>query len=293
MVEVELHVSDRLKKLLPALSEEEQQQLQANIKGDGRVTDPILYWWDGKRNVVLDGMHRLEIAKKGGFPYRAEPIEPGPTYQDAEIWVLNRALGQRNLLRPEALRKVRAELYEAIKGAQGGDRKSKCHNDTLIGDAASQVAERAGVTRRTVFRDAARLDLLKRCTPSVRRGVDTGAFAATDAEIKTLAGLPEAQQDLVATALRKKQAASVKAAMASLKIKAGPAKKPKPISARSETAPAFHAREQIKVWAEAIGRWLATIDEYRDKWPGWKGDEVVKLATGLYEALNLWGKEIK
>ena len=70
----------------------------------------------------------------------------------------------------------------------------------------------------------------------------------------------------------------------------------KPIHAGPENAPAQYARQQIKIWADTIGRWLGqspSIDEYRNKWPGPKGDRVVKAATELYEALKLWGKEIK
>jgi len=296
MGEVELEISPRLKKLLPPLSEEECRQLTANIETDGRVTDPILYWWDGKRNVVVDGMHRLEVARKGGFPYRAEPIEIDGDYAGVEIWVLERALGTRNLLDPVALRKLRAELYNLWKTKRGGDRKSKCCGDTLRGDMATQVAKTTGVTRRTIHRDAARLDLLNRCTPSIQKGVDTGAFKISDDDIKTLAGLPEAQQNLLATALRKGQAKSVKVAMSQLKIK--PSKKDRRgvLVVSGEHTDAFYAREQIKVWADTIGRWLEktpTIDEYRNKWPGSKGDDVVALAVKLHEALKNWPKAIK
>ncbi|MEA3350564.1 MAG: hypothetical protein U9Q82_08090 [Chloroflexota bacterium] len=69
-----------------------------------------------------------------------------------------------------------------------------------------------------------------------------------------------------------------------------------PITASPEQAPAYYAREQVKIWADTIGRWLQqspSIDEYRGQWAGPRGDRVVKAATELFEALKLWGKEIK
>jgi hypothetical protein len=83
------------------------------------------------------------------------------------------------------------------------------------------------------------------------------------------------------------------------------AKPPKPKPAGDRPAPrepgdeqsdADVARVQVNIWADAVGRWLGqspSIDEYRHRWPGPKGDAVVKAATTLYEALKNWRKEIK
>ena len=72
---------------------------------------------------------------------------------------------------------------------------------------------------------------------------------------------------------------------------------PKPVKALTGAErEAFDARAQIKVWYEAVGRWLSnrpSIDNYRNKWPGPEGDRVVKAATELYEALRKWQRKIK
>jgi len=164
---MKLHISQRLKKLLPAHTTEERQQLQENIEADGEILDPILYWNDGKRFVVVDGMNRFEIARKRNLSYKATEVHVGDTYEDAELWILSHQLGRRNLLDPHALRKVRGDLYNRLKRKDGGhgdqldhtpqSGRAGCQNDTPLGEnarqsasnattAAEKVAEKAGVS---------------------------------------------------------------------------------------------------------------------------------------------------
>ncbi len=135
MTETDLHIAERLRKLLPPPTPEERQQLKENIESDGRVRDPILFWHDGKRNVVIDGMHRWDIVRGTPIPYRTERMH-FDNYEEAEVWILNHQLGRRNLLNPTEIRNVRGELYNRLKTTHGGDRKSeksKCQIETLIG----------------------------------------------------------------------------------------------------------------------------------------------------------------
>ena len=236
MVIQDLHISKQLKALLPPLTPEERKQLEANIVADGRVTDTILYWHDGKENKVADGMNRFEIARRLGISYKAEPIEIGDTYEEVELWILNRQLGRRNLLSPQAIRKVRGDLFNRIKGARGGDRKSeksKCQNDTLIGDAAEEVAGKAGVSPATIKRDGARVDVLKKCSPSVQKGVNSETFKLSDADVKTLSKLSPVHQDNVAKDLRQGKAKTVTEALQKRKIKP-PGQKKKPAKTKAD-----------------------------------------------------------
>jgi hypothetical protein len=81
---IDLHNARRLRKLLGPLSAEERQQLKNNIEADGRVIDPILYWHDGKRNVVIDGMHRWEIVRGTEIPFCTEQLKFA-NYEEAEV----------------------------------------------------------------------------------------------------------------------------------------------------------------------------------------------------------------
>lgn len=73
-------------------------------------------------------------------------------------------------------------------------------------------------------------------------------------------------------------------------------KKPKKGVVAGPSDGTFDAKQQIKTWSDAVGRWLRdkpSIDSYRKKWPSKEGDRVVKAATELFEALKLWTKTIK
>jgi hypothetical protein len=162
-VNIELHISERLKAILPPLTAEEFAGLEANIVRAGKVLDAVRYWHDGERAVVVDGMHRLEIAVRLGLPYPVEGME-FPNYEAVEAWMDDFALDRRNLT-DEWRKRLLGRRLSRAKQARGGDRKSeeaksKCQNETLIGkggdsqsgDTASALASATGVSRNTVIR---------------------------------------------------------------------------------------------------------------------------------------------
>ncbi len=259
MTETDLHIAERLRKLLPPLTPEERQQLKKNIESDGRVRDPILFWHDGKRNVVIDGMHRWDIVRGTPIPFRTERMHFA-SYEDAEVWILNHQLGRRNLLNPTAIRKIRGELYNRLKVSHGGDRKSeksKCQFETLIGDAATEVAEKAGVSRSTIIRDGDRVETLENLTKSARSVAEN----ASDKDVKSLAKLSASDQNAVARAVRVGQAHTIPDAIKLISAKAGKDK-----SGGSERTPAEEFKIQrsktIKT-AEALVRAFDDLNRLR------------------------------
>lgn len=295
MVDMDLTISDRLSALLPPLTDEERKQLEENLIRDGRVLDPILYWFDGKENVVLDGMNRLPIAKEHGIPYRTEPVDLGTKdYCQAELWILDHQLGRRNLLDPHALRQVRGDFYNRLKGGQGGDHKSeksKSQNETLIGGAAEQVAEKAGVSRATVMRDGARMEALDKCVESFQKGVRSAAIKATDAQIKAVAKLKPDKQEVIAREVRFGK--SLTQAME----KHGPKPTAKEAKAEpEEVSQAENDRYTLGQWLATIDALLSktpTIDELRGRNPGTHGDKFVKCISEARGHLANWKRGIK
>ncbi len=215
MTDHDLHISKRLKALLPPLTAAEKKQLEANLVEDGRVLDPILFWYDGERKFIIDGMHRFQIATKNDLPYETDRVEIDGDLEDVEIWILDHQLGRRNLLAPQALRKTRGELYNRLKRKDGGhgDQRAGGQNVTPNPDAAEKIAEKAGVSSRTVKRDGKRVETLEKCAHAVQKAVANGTMKASDADLKTLSRLPEGDQQAVVTAIRKGRAKSVKEAM--------------------------------------------------------------------------------
>jgi hypothetical protein len=221
----DLHIATRLKKLLDPLTPEEKKQLKANIESDGEVLDPILFWNDGKKNVVIDGMHRWEIVRNTETKFSTKKMNFA-SYEEAEIWVLDHQLGRRNLLKPAAIRRIRGELYNRLKeplttgvrNAKTTDDVSKTATRQNVGrdqPAAQKVAEKAGVSARTVERDGARVEAIA----ALSKPAQAIADKATDSEIKALGKLEKADQDKVARLVRTEQVKTVKDAIKKAGVK--------------------------------------------------------------------------
>lgn len=210
----DLHISQRLHQLLPPLTKEEKQQLKDNIAADGQVFTPILYWFDGDKNLVVDGMHRWEIIRGTDIPYSAEEME-FESIEDAELWILEHQLGQRNLLKPAAIRKLVGQLYNRLKGQRGGDRKSKGQIVPLI-DTAQKVSEKTGLNPKTVKRLGAHEEALDKLT----KAASYVAEKLSDSDVKTLSSLTSQDQDAVARPLRTGQATTVSQAIKLAGVKA-------------------------------------------------------------------------
>lgn len=254
---VELHIASRLKKLLPPLTTDEFKQLEANILADGEIEDAILYWNDGSRNNIVDGMHRFKIAQKHNLPYKTKKLKLGKSYDDAEVWMLDHQLGRRNLLKPQEVRRIRGELYNRLKRQDGGhgDQRSGGQNDSRVRNTARKVAKKAGVSESTVKRDGARVEALNTCAQAIQKGVAARAFKLTDAEVKTVSKLAKGDQITIATELRKGLASSVKQSMKQNEIKAPAApKKKKP--PKQLDRPAYYEQ-----WEKAIGPLVRLVDK--------------------------------
>ena len=249
---VDLHISERLRKLLPGLTPEEKKQLKANIESDGRVTEPIVYWNDGKRNVIVDGMHRWEIIRGTDIPCETESMPILVTsYEDVELWILNHQLGRRNVLDPSAIRAIRGELYNREKQPHGGDRKSPGSSAQfahLKSDAAAKVSGKAGVSAATVRRDGARVEALAGLTKAARKAAEK----ASDKDIRALSRLSESDQNSVARAVRVGQSPTIGAAMRASGAK--PEKAETPRKKKKTKPPKQYDRSAwMKQWNQAMG----------------------------------------
>ncbi len=220
-----LKVSERLRKALPALTAEEKKQLKACIEADGVVTDPILWAMIDGEKVIVDGMHRFEIAIANDIPYKTAkaPASVGTTIAEAELWIWDRALGRRNLLDPAAVRKLRGQMYNRLKRDDAGHGKQEKKQEASPPDkgptdkmsdgppdggggeesnAAEIVAKKAGVTTRTVERDGAYVEDLESCVKQIQTMVENKYAAPTAAEMKWLAKRTEETQNTIARDVR-------------------------------------------------------------------------------------------
>lgn len=253
MAETDLHISERLRALLPIQSEDQRAGLKEQITKAGKVRDKLVFWHDGKRNVIVDGMTRWDIILETHAQYDTEEMHFAD-YEEAELWMLENQLCRRNVTDLASLRKLRGEIYNRLKAKHGGDRKGK-ESSGQIGhliEEAEKVADKVGSSTRTMRRDGARLETVAKLS----KGAQAIADKATDADIKALEKLDSGQQDQVARAVRTGQAKTVKEAMKGFKppVDAKPDKPTKP--------PKKYDRSfWYKQWNHSIGPMVRLVDK--------------------------------
>jgi hypothetical protein len=274
-MKTDLHISKRLQALLPPQSDEARKRLEENIVKDGRILDPILYWNDGKRNVVIDGMTRWEIRQKHGIEkfQTVEVTTCGNTYEEVAEWIWDHQAGRRNLSREDIGR-----WYNNLKAARGGDKQTKVSNDTLV--AAKKVSEKTGVSESTVKRAGARVEAIE----SLSKPAQKVAQDATDSEVKALAKLDEAGQGEVARAIRTGQASSVKEAIKLTGAK--PAKEDKPKRGKPPTKPT--RTQWFKQWEKAIGPVVRLVDKIANE----VGEPKCQSKLVVHDHLNVATEEM-
>ncbi|BDD02392.1 ParB/RepB/Spo0J family partition protein [Persicobacter psychrovividus] len=116
------------------LSDTEFNNLKQAIKKDGEVFDPIKVWNTGDEKYVIDGHHRLKIAKELGMnlvPFRE--ITDLNDRDDALRWMADNQLGRRNIT------PLMASFLRGMRLAKGQGQKT-----------TQQLAESMGVSKRTL-----------------------------------------------------------------------------------------------------------------------------------------------
>jgi N6-adenosine-specific RNA methylase IME4 len=86
-----LQIKEEFKKLIPALTVEEFNQLEANCLAEG-IREKIITW----NGFIIDGHNRYEIATKHKLQYETESKEFDSEI-DVRIWMRNNQKGRRNL----------------------------------------------------------------------------------------------------------------------------------------------------------------------------------------------------
>ena len=86
-----MQIKDEFKKLIPALSVEEFNQLEQNCLAEG-IREKIITW----NGFIIDGHNRFEIATKHKLNFETKSKE-FDSEVDAKIWMVNNQFGRRNL----------------------------------------------------------------------------------------------------------------------------------------------------------------------------------------------------
>lgn len=163
---------------LPLLSADERTGLKRLIEIHG-FTDPIEIT---KKNVILDGHNRVDVAKEIGLtelPFRIIDIP-----EEEELNYIIDKNSARRQMTPKTVAYLRGKLYLHLKG-DGEGKKS------------TQIAQEDGVSEKTVRRDAKFAKDLEEATkhaPELKDKILSNDIKATKEDISKLADLPELQQ---------------------------------------------------------------------------------------------------
>jgi hypothetical protein len=145
-----LTINPDLKSLIPALTADEYQQLEANLLAEG-CNDPLIVWQE--TTTLLDGHHRLRICQHHGLRYRLATVSL-PDLDAAKAWMIAHQLGRRNLT-PEQISYFRGKQYEIQK--QQGKRTDLTSGNSYqkLPNTATQLASQHQVSEKTIRNDAA------------------------------------------------------------------------------------------------------------------------------------------
>lgn len=221
---------------------------------------PLDVFHDGSEYFMASGFHRMLGAKRGGRESAPCVIHKG-TAQDARIFGMT-----ANDI--NGLRMSRADKRACVEWLldNGGKMSRK------------DIADKAGVSIRTVD------SIIADRKPKLQIAVSPPQKDANAAPDTPNSGENNAHDNAHIDAHTAHTATPHKA----------PPKEIKELT--PEQSAAWHAQQQIKIWADTIGRWMSghpSIDEYRDKFPGRCGDRVINATKELWEALEAWKKVVK
>lgn len=171
-------INPEFQKLIPALSEEEYNQLEKNIVADG-CRDPIVLWGD----TVIDGHNRLSICRKNCIPYKAIGVE-FDNDNDVKEWMILNQFGKRNisnyqraelalLLKPLLAEKAKENQKIGAEKTNTGLQKSVKAINTQ-----KEIADQAGVSHDTISKVER---IQKDATPEVIEQVKSGDISINKA----------------------------------------------------------------------------------------------------------------
>ena len=251
-------IDPELKAFIPALSQEETQQLATSLQNEGCREKLITYLDESGQQVLLDGHNRYSLCTQHNIAYQVRILPDIRTRTEAKLWMLQNQLGRRNttfIVRCY----LRGLRYNMLKGDWGGarDRSQKLGSAT---DKIEGLANEHKVSVRTIKSDgqlATAIDTVTQGDPLLREQLLQGAWQADRKSITQLAKLDQHQRTLVLK--RARQENSLPTAIH--EVTQGVAKKTKKKATTSRPAVTRFTEKQRKDAPQKLQKLLAWKDE--------------------------------
>lgn len=148
-----IYIDQEFQALIPPLSAEEKQQLEANIVSDG-CRDPLVVWGD----TLIDWHNRYEICTRLGIEF--DCVEKDfDSREDVIVWMVDNQRGRRNLndfqrtelqLKKKSAIASKAKANSVASGERFGKGLQNSAEPIKAIDTRLEIAEAAGVSHDTV-----------------------------------------------------------------------------------------------------------------------------------------------
>jgi hypothetical protein len=184
-----IKIDREFQNLIPALSTEEREQLEANIVEHGGARDPLVVWQrDDAADILLDGHNRYEICERLGLPYELEHLE-FDTRDEAADWIDRNQLGRRNLSKQD-YKLLLGRRYNRAKKANDGSRGNQHTEAPAKVSTAAKIAKQHGVSEKTVRNAGKFQEAASRL--GIEKDIAAGKVKATEAAVvKVATALPK------------------------------------------------------------------------------------------------------
>ena len=113
---MELTINNEFYNLIPPLSLEELNSLEASLKHEG-CRDPLVVW----NNTIIDGHHRYAICNKYGISFDVVEKTGLETELDVKLWMVNNQFSRRNL--PTETRLALAYRFKELEAEKAKERQ--------------------------------------------------------------------------------------------------------------------------------------------------------------------------
>ena len=209
----EFIIDSEFQSQIPALTDEEFQQLEENILSEGEVLSPLIVWG----NILVDGHNRYKILQQHPeIPYTTRSIScTCETREDVLAWICKHQLGRRNLT-PEQKKFLIGKQYHSEKSTRGGNHGNQytqvanCQIDNLppVENTTERIAKENNVSPSFVIRAEQfmkTVELMEKYCPGIQEEILSGKLKLSQREATIIRGTPtEALPTVVSTWREKK-----------------------------------------------------------------------------------------
>ena len=182
---MDLKIDPEFADMIPPLTPEEYEQLEANILAEGAVLSPLIVW----NGVIVDGHNRYRIIQQHPeITYTTHQKEFADRYE-AIMWICTNQLGRRNLTEIQK-RALIGKQYAAEKARHGFNEGAQVRDEhgQFRRSGQNDQSGSAETTRQRIAREHGVSDSYVRHSESILKGMDAAEEVLPGVKHEILSG---------------------------------------------------------------------------------------------------------